>query len=88
MERWTIHDLRRSARSMMARAGVPSEHAERVMGHAIGGVEGVYDRFEYRDEKADALAHLATLIESIVNPRPANVTELRKQAKRATKLPA
>ena len=88
MERWTIHDLRRSARSMMARAGVPSEHAERVMGHAIGGIEGVYDRFEYRDEKADAVARLATLIASIVNPRPANVTELRKQAKRATKLPA
>ena len=35
---WTIHDLRRCARSLMSRAGVLSEHAERVMGHAIGGV--------------------------------------------------
>jgi hypothetical protein len=72
----------------MSRAGVPSEHAEPVMGHAIGGIEGVYDRFEYHNEKADALARLATLIASIVNPRPANVTELRKQAKRVRKLPA
>jgi integrase len=85
---WTIHDARRTARSLMSRAGVSSDHAERVMGHAIGGVEGIYDRHSYADEKADALARLATLIEGIVNPRPANVTELRKQAKRATKPPA
>ena len=53
----------------MARAGVRPEIAERVMGHAIEGVEGVYDRHSYRDEKADALRRLATLIEGIVNPR-------------------
>ncbi len=40
---WTIHDLRRTARSLMSRAGVSSEHAERVLGHVIGGVEGVYN---------------------------------------------
>ena len=57
---WQLHDLRRTARSLMSRAGVPSEHAERVMGHAIAGVEGVYDVHEYRDEKAMALAKLAT----------------------------
>ena len=44
MAGWMIHDLRRTARSLMSRAGVSSEHAERVMGHAIGGVEGIYDR--------------------------------------------
>ena len=53
---WTIHDLRRTARSLMSRAGVRADIAERVMGHAIAGVEGVYDRHAYRDEKADALA--------------------------------
>ena len=37
MPRWTIHDLRRTARSLMSRAGVSSEHAERVLGHVIGG---------------------------------------------------
>jgi integrase len=85
---WTIHDLRRTARSLMSRAAVASEHAERVMGHAIIGVEGTYNRHEYRAEKADALARLAALVDGIVNPRPANVTELRKRAKRAMKLPA
>jgi len=69
MEPWRLHDLRRTARSLMSRAGVPSEHAERVMGNAIGGVEGIYDRYAYRDEKADALARLATLVDGIVYPR-------------------
>ena len=44
LPRWTLHDLRRTARSLMSRAEVRSEIAERVMGHAIGGVEGIYDR--------------------------------------------
>jgi len=75
---WRLHDLRRTARSLMSRAGVSSEHAERVMGHAIGGVEGIYDRHAYADEKADALAKLANLIDSIVNPR-ANVLPMAKR---------
>jgi integrase len=78
---WVIHDLRRTARSLMSRAGVLSEHAERVMGHAIAGVEGVYDRHSYRDEKADALRRLAALIDGIVHPR-ANVLPLTKARKR------
>jgi integrase len=72
---WRLHDLRRTARSLMARAGVSSDHAERVMGHAIVGVEGVYDRHSYKSEKAAALAKLATLINGIVRPRD-NVTPL------------
>ena len=43
---WTLHDLRRTARSLMSRAGVSRDHSERVLGHAILGVEGVYDRYD------------------------------------------
>jgi hypothetical protein len=75
--KWQIHDLRRTARSLMSRAKVMREHAERVLGHAIAGVEGVYDRHRYRDEKAAALARLAALIEGIVHPRD-NVVLLAK----------
>jgi integrase len=78
---WVIHDLRRSSRSLMSRAGVSSEHAEKVMGHTVGGVEAVYDRHHYRDEKAVALAKLVTLIDSIVNPRD-NVLPMSKQNKK------
>jgi integrase len=75
IEPWVVHDLRRTARSLMARAGVRPDVAERVLGHAIPGVEGVYDRHSYRDEKAEALRKLAGLIERIVRPVD-NVTPL------------
>lgn len=63
---WVLHDLRRTARSLMSRAGVSSEHAERVLGHAIKGVEGVYDRHRYEAEKGRALDALAGLITRIL----------------------
>ncbi|PWT73227.1 MAG: hypothetical protein C5B46_05655 [Proteobacteria bacterium] len=80
---WTVHDLRRTARSLMARAGVPSDHAERVLGHAMEGVERIYDRHHYRDEKADALRRLARLIDGIVHSRSADVLPMKhRRAKR------
>ncbi len=51
------------------------------MGHAIAGVEGVYDRHSYRDEKADALRRLAGLIETIRNPPKGNVRSIREAAR-------
>ena len=61
----------------MSRAGVSSEHAERVLGHAIAGVEGVYDRHKYNEEKAYALRALAGLIENILRPEAPKVHRLR-----------
>jgi integrase len=74
---WRLHDLRRTARSLMSRAGVSSEHAERVLGHAIPGVEGTYNRFAYTAEKAVALQRLADLVEHILHPPSGNVVSLR-----------
>jgi integrase len=74
---YVLHDLRRTARSLLSRAGVRPEIAERVLGHAMEGVEGVYDRHSYRDEKADALRRLAALIQSIVKRPAAKVVRLR-----------
>jgi integrase len=74
---WTLHDLRRTARSLMSRAGVNADHAERCLGHVIGGVRGTYDRHEYHREKQEAFDALAALIERIVNPPTGNVRRLR-----------
>jgi integrase len=65
---WTVHDLRRTARTLLSRAGVNIDIAERCLGHVIGGVRGVYDRWEFHDEKAKAYEVLASLISRIVNP--------------------
>lgn len=55
IDRWTIHDLRRTAATHMARLGVDEIVVERVLGHRIGGVKGVYNRYRYIDEKREAL---------------------------------
>jgi integrase len=68
LPRWTLHDLRRTARSLMPRAGVPSDHAERCLGHVLPGIRGTYDRHEYLIEKRRAFEALAALIDRIVNP--------------------
>lgn len=73
---WRIHDLRRTARSLMSRAGVTADVAERCLGHAIGGVRGVYDRHEYLEEKRGAFEALAAQIGRILNPKE-NVIPLR-----------
>jgi integrase len=75
---WTLHDLRRTSRSLMSRAGVRPDIAERVLGHTIKGVEAVYDRHQYSEEKARALQMLARQIETIVKPPTNNVTPIRK----------
>jgi integrase len=74
---WTLHDLRRTARSLMSRAGIQPDIAERVLAHKIGGVRGVYDRYAYLDEKRHAIKELAAQIERIVNPLADNVVPLR-----------
>jgi integrase len=63
---WTLHDLRRTARSLMSRAGVSADVAERCLAHVIGGVRGVYDRHAYVEEKRQAFEALAALVEEIL----------------------
>jgi integrase len=62
---WRLHDLRRTARSLMGKAGVQTEIAERVLGHTQGDMIETYDRHGYADEMAAALDKLAALIEQI-----------------------
>lgn len=73
---WTLHDLRRTAKTLMVRAGVRPDISERVLGHVIAGVEGTYDRYSYLDEKRAALEALAAMVERILEPPAANVVPL------------
>jgi integrase len=63
---WTLHDLRRSAATLLARLGVAPHVVERVLNHmsgSFGGVAGVYNRFQYVPEMRDGLERLAGHIE-------------------------
>ena len=75
---WTLHDLRRTATSLMIEAKVRPDYVERVTHPNIAGVAGVYNRFAYLEEKTAALNALAAMVEQIINPAPAeNVIALR-----------
>lgn len=65
---WTLHDLRRTARTLMSRTKADPDHAELALGHVIAGIRGTYDVHGYRDEKLAVFEALAAQIDRIVNP--------------------
>jgi integrase len=78
---WIIHDLRRTARTNFSRIGVSADIAERVLGHAVPGLRGVYDRHSFVPEMRDCLERWERRLLSIINPPPANVTPMKRRTK-------
>jgi len=71
IEPYTLHDLRRTFSSIMAKLGTPIHVTEKILNHASGtisGVAAVYNRHTYQDEMRDAFcayeAYLSKLIEA------------------------
>ncbi|WP_246814557.1 tyrosine-type recombinase/integrase [Ferrimonas balearica] len=67
IEHFTVHDLRRTCRSLLSALGTPSHIAERCINHKLKGVEAIYDRYDYLDERRDSLSSLASRLEAIIN---------------------
>jgi integrase len=68
-DRWTFHDLRRTAASGMAGLGIAPHVVEVVLNHRSGtikGVAAVYNRYSYATEKRQALDAWARRLEAIV----------------------
>lgn len=59
MPHFAVHDLRRTCRTLLARQGTPGHIAERCLNHKLKGVEGIYDRYDYFEERKEALSALA-----------------------------
>jgi integrase len=78
-EGWAVHDLRRTSRTLLSRAGVDSDIAEKCLGHLPGSIVQTYDQHRYQNEMRVAFESLATLIGRIVNPPPALVTPMRRR---------
>lgn len=77
--RWTFHDLRRTAATGMARLGIAVRVTEAVLNHVSGtggGIVGVYQRFDYADEKRRALDAWAGFVLSLVQGQADNVVRL------------
>lgn len=78
---WRLHDLRRTASTVMPDSLAVQPHiVEAVLndisGHK-GGVSGVYNKATYRTEKAAALALWAEHVLAVVEGRPAKIVSLQ-----------
>ena len=76
---FTIHDLRRTAATGMAGLRFPPHVVEAVLNHRSGtrrGVAGVYNRFDYADEKRAALDAWARYVTQLVEGGPVNVVRI------------
>lgn len=78
---FTVHDMRRTARTNLARLGVNRFVAERALNHKLKNVEGVYDRHDYFDQRMDALSVWAATLEALSRGEPA--ADLLKNRKRS-----
>jgi integrase len=79
LPRWTLHDLRRTTASGMARLGINLPVIEKVLNHTSGsfaGIVGVYQRHHFSDEKRNALETWARFVQSLLTPSE-NVVQLR-----------
>ena len=63
---FTIHDLRRTASTLLHENGWPSDVVEKALNHTIGGVRGVYNRAEYEPQRREMLQFWADFVEQLV----------------------
>jgi integrase len=63
---WAPHDLRRTARTMLAALDCPDSVAEAIIGHMQNGIKGVYNRHSYDKQRREWLTRLAEHLESLV----------------------
>jgi integrase len=67
IDHWTSHDLRRTARTGLARLACPFEVGESILGHRLAGVAAVYNQYDYADEKRTWLDRWAEHLQGIAN---------------------
>jgi integrase len=82
MRPWRLHDLRRTARTCMAAINVPDHIAERTLGHQLQGIQAIYNRHPYFEEKSAALERLAAHVDRIIHPPQDNVVSMTRGRRR------
>ena len=62
---FTIHDLRRTASTLLHENGWPSDVVEKALNHTIAGVRGVYNRAEYATQRREMLQFWADFVDQL-----------------------
>jgi len=76
---WRTHDIRRTVRSKLSKLRVQHEVKEAILAHAKPGIVGIYDVYEYFDEKREALELWAAELRRIAEPAQDNVVPMRRE---------
>jgi integrase len=72
---WGLHDLRRTARTKLSALGCPRDIAEAVIGHVLGGVEGIYNLHHYDNERREWLTRLSDHWDSCAANQPSVIEQ-------------
>lgn len=65
---WVTHDIRRTVRTnLSAFRSISEETREAILAHARPGVKGVYNVYDYADEKREALTLWAQRLQAIIS---------------------
>jgi integrase len=77
---FTVHDLRRTASTLLHENGWPSDVVEKALNHVIGGVRGVYNRAEYAPQRREMLQFWADYVDGLVTSNQVVLARFRQVA--------
>lgn len=80
LEHFTIHDLRRTARTHLARLGVAPHVAERFLNHKLPGINDTYDTHDYLAERRLAMSAWADLLVRLDKGETGKVVPIKSAA--------
>jgi integrase len=66
LDHWTIHDLRRTATTLLGKLNTPAHLKPLLLNHTNRSVTAIYDLFDYLPDKAAAVQKWADYIEQIL----------------------
>jgi integrase len=70
VDHFTVHDMRRTARTHLGALGVDPFVAERALNHKLRGTQGIYDRHDYLSQRRQALHQWAEMLGAISRGEP------------------
>ena len=73
VDKWQLHDLRRTCRTNLPRLGVAPDISRLTIGHKLQGIDAVYDRYSYMPEKRGALNKWAEFIQGLLEDKESRV---------------
>jgi integrase len=77
---WAPHDLRRTARTLLAELGCPFEIAESILAHRLPGIAGVYNKAGFESERVEWLTRLNEYLDRLAAANNLVVLAARKRA--------